>query len=286
MCSTFNSLVGSSCPIRLHGLGPRFFTPRKRVQISHGTPTYVKRSVSKPGGCIGLKNRPMWFDSTTLHEDTRVLGSGRPLGLGPSFCRFDSCHPDRGRSQMVKAPDCGSGICGFEPHRSHKNDKLVIMDKVRIRFYAKVDRSSGPNACWPWRGAKDWDGYGKFNFQGKIRSAHSVSMHLKTGMTMESIGEGRHTCDTTDCCNPDHVIHGTHAQNMGDKKERNRVKRKFLSISTKQEVELDVANGCRDWKSLSIKYGVTPRRIRQIAQEVIGKKPARCLGQKVKPLLV
>jgi len=35
------------------------------------------------------------------------------------------------------------------------------------RFWAKVDRSAGPNACWPWLGKKDRDGYGEFEFKAR-----------------------------------------------------------------------------------------------------------------------
>ena len=157
---------------------------------------------------------------------------------------------------------------------------MSAMD-VLERFSAKVDASGGSDACWLWNGAKDWDGYGKFRFQGKIRTASSVALHMATGLSFEKIGECRHSCDRPNCCNPKHLSPGTHADNMQDKKAKGRIKQTQISKSNKLEIQRQVMNGSKDWCSLSEKYGVTPRRIRQIAQEVIGVRPARCNGEKV-----
>lgn len=159
----------------------------------------------------------------------------------------------------------------------------MVDEDARRRFYAKVDQSGGPDACWPWLGAKDWDGYGKFRFEGKVRPAANVALHLESGIPIDSICEGRHTCDITDCCNPSHIVPGTHAENMRDKKERNRVKRTSMSKCSTAAMQDKILKGCRNWNELAATYGVSPRRVRQIAQDVIGKKSARCRGEKASP---
>lgn len=88
-------------------------------------------------------------------------------------------------------------------------------------FWARVDRSGGPRACWPWQGERDKDGYGRFLIRvGERRrriGAHRVAYLLTYG---EHATESRHRCDFKPCCNPAHLLSGTHADNMRDMVER------------------------------------------------------------------
>lgn len=90
------------------------------------------------------------------------------------------------------------------------------------RFYAKVDRSGGPTACWPWLGARQKSRGG--GERGRIREggrgtkiwhAHRLALALSTGADRPAL-EAMHTCDTPLCCNPAHLLWGTHPQNMRD----------------------------------------------------------------------
>lgn len=86
------------------------------------------------------------------------------------------------------------------------------------RFWAKVDRR-GPDECWPWKAGKTARGYGSFFIAGKAENAQRVAFYLTHGYWPVM---GRHTCDNPPCCNPAHVIDGSHADNMQDMKERGR----------------------------------------------------------------
>lgn len=89
------------------------------------------------------------------------------------------------------------------------------------RFWAKVDKSGGPDACWPWTGCRNRQGYGATTLGGKRTGAHRVALALVTG----PIPEGRfacHKCDNPPCCNPAHLYAGTPLDNARDSSRRGR----------------------------------------------------------------
>lgn len=88
------------------------------------------------------------------------------------------------------------------------------------RLWALVD-VRGPDECWPWTGLTDKDGY------GVIRTSHGhraprAAWAIANGQPIPDGLLIRHTCDNPPCCNPAHLILGTHLQNMADKRERGR----------------------------------------------------------------
>jgi hypothetical protein len=65
--------------------------------------------------------------------------------------------------------------------------------------------------------------YGQVRRGGKLLLAHRVAYAQSHGPIPPGL-EVRHTCDNPPCCNPAHLLLGTHAENMADMAHRKRAK--------------------------------------------------------------
>lgn len=94
--------------------------------------------------------------------------------------------------------------------------KQILTDEPAIaRFWKKVDKSGGPDACWLWTAAKEHSGHGALSYKNKLMQAHRVAYVLAHG----SIPDGLiicHRCNVPACVNPSHLYAGTHQDNMRD----------------------------------------------------------------------
>ena len=115
------------------------------------------------------------------------------------------------------------------------------------RFWAKVDRSAGPNGCWLWT-ASGADGY------GRIRLSHSQRLVLAHRASYEMV-HGKipagllvcHTCDCRKCVNPAHLFAGTQNDNMRDASQKGHI---FLR---KQHGELNALHKLTEPKVIEIR---------------------------------
>lgn len=122
-------------------------------------------------------------------------------------------------------------------------------------------------------------GYAKARYQGRQATMHRIVYCKSTGTNLADIvGEVvRHTCDNPRCINPEHLIIGTHQDNINDKVRRNRQAKgevHGMAVLTAENVRFirkhykprcELYSG----RKLAQKYNVTPAAISLVIK---GKK--------------
>lgn len=137
-------------------------------------------------------------------------------------------------------------------------------------FWARVDQSGGPDACWPWKGKRtpSRGGYGRLYETGVGRArrelaAHRVALAFALGRPLQEGMEACHHCDNPPCCNPGpgHLYEGTKADNMRDMVERGRSlagerhRRRTLTADEVRAIRAQA--GTRPRKDLAAEFGVS-----------------------------
>lgn len=110
---------------------------------------------------------------------------------------------------------CGASFTAYSfksrPNPKYCSTACSAADRtvpVANRFWAKVDRSGGPDACWLWLASKQAGGYGQFAHDGRHYMAHRFAYELAVGPIpdgMELDHVKARGCTSTACCNPAHL---------------------------------------------------------------------------------
>lgn len=96
------------------------------------------------------------------------------------------------------------------------------LDGAAERFMERVDMR-GSDECWPWTGAAARGrGVAKLAGARQQTTAPRVAYMLATGRPIPPGLLVRHSCDVPACCNPRHLLLGTHLDNSRDMVQRGR----------------------------------------------------------------
>lgn len=177
-----------------------------RRWVKHGDPLYVKPTTCSIEGCD--RTRKSMQGWCTMHLK-RWKRHGDPEYQRPTICSVPGC----GR------PVNGRGWCKMHYNRwdRHGDPTATVLHTgpPEDRLWSSVERGL-EEACWPWTGRTQNNGYGLVSVDGKHFRAHRYAYELSngpipTGYTIDHTCHDPKQCDGgvdcphRRCCNPAHL---------------------------------------------------------------------------------
>ncbi len=139
------------------------------------------------------------------------------------------------------------------------------------RFWSKAipEPNSG---CWLWTSRTDHSGYGRYWQDGKHHAAHRVAWAHKHGPIPFGLIV-RHKCDVPCCVNVEHMLLGTHADNVADKVARNRqaVGARSPSCRLSEDEVRQIRNMQGSHRAIGLLFGVSHNVVGRIKRRQLWK---------------
>lgn len=145
---------------------------------------------------------------------------------------YGFCHCGCGRKTAIATrTNLARGVIKGQPSRYLPGHSVPFRDGLDFLtrpdlpplVESRIDRSGGPDACWPYRGPLS-NGYGHCYIPGtgKNMAAHRFMLMRKVGRVLRPDEFACHHCDNPPCCNPAHLFVGTCKDNMLDAARKGR----------------------------------------------------------------
>lgn len=142
-----------------------------------------------------------------------------------------------------------------------------LRDTTLQSLTRRLDKTGGPEACWPFARYTGTQQYGRMKYRGSQWLAHRVAYTLEHGEIPEGL-DILHSCDNPPCCNPAHLRPGTDSENIREALDKGRMvlpkgEKHPAAKLTDQEVEY-VRSSTKDALALSRELDVSRTHIYKI----------------------
>lgn len=211
--------------LRRDGDGARRFASKARKPIRSRS---VKRQAARPaeealtaevyardGGCV-LRDHASHVCTGPLTPHHRLKAS-----QGGGWSRSNIICLCAYGNQWVEDEPAAADALGLVTHYyesiNESTERMTWLAKVAwLRIAADTDEADRC-LCWPWAQTPGPGGYGKVYFEGRVRSAHHLTMQF-AGMALPvHPDQTRHLCGNPPCVNPHHLLVGSYSENQMDR---------------------------------------------------------------------
>ena len=141
-------------------------------------------------------------------------------------------------------------------------------------LWSKIEKRS-PDECWPWKGKRDKNGYGRLIIRGAEFQSTRLVLALRHGFMPPPKTFACHSCDNPPCCNPSHLWWGTNSQNIADAAQKGRMKgwagcrqgekNPRAKLTTDQVIA--IRKDGRVHRLIAADFGVSPSRVSDIKSQ-------------------
>lgn len=129
----------------------------------------------------------------------------------------------------------------------------------RIMRAVEKDSKTG---CWNWMGSGS-DRYGYISYNRKNWLVHRLMYVLTNNVTLAKGDVIMHLCDNSWCCNPDHLLLGTHTSNMADRTLKGRHAAAKVNLEQAKEIRIRFAKGESAY-ALAAEFGLSNATVHAI----------------------
>lgn len=163
--------------------------------------------------------------------------------------------------------------CSRECNLTYRNSRYTPKPRqplvsVDVRLWQRVKRM--PSGCWEWQGYRRETGYGQIGVGRVVVPTHRIAWEFSNQAELPDGLIVRHTCDNPPCCNPAHLLAGTHADNSNDKVARQR-QAKGLALPQTKLTDAEVENlraywaqGLLSQRELGFLFGISQGHVSEI----------------------
>lgn len=171
---------------------------------------------------------------------------------------------------------CGLSSCQKLDHWHPEPYNIGLSPEEQ--YEAKIDRSGGSDACHPWTGGTDKDGYGLFSYRRDGRNVTERASRFGWRLAnRKSLPSSKvlvcHSCDNPPCQNPRHWFIGPNQANMDDMVAKGRATGPGRGESHHKAIMTDVqvleararfTGRYGEISALAREYGVAPKTMNDI----------------------